>query len=60
LAKTSADAKSYRVEDIKGIKIGFSSFSFETIGTVQNRALNGIIMPKEAEPLIRFLQPLPG
>ena len=55
--KTSADAKSYRVEDIKGIKIGFSSFSFETIGTEQNRALNGIIMPKEAEPLIDSFNP---
>lgn len=55
--KTSADAKSYRIEDIKGVKIGFSAFSFETIGTEQNRALNGIIMPKEAEPLIDSFNP---
>lgn len=55
--KTSAEAKSYRVEDVQGIKIGFSSFSFETIGTEQNRALNGILIPKDAEPLIDSFNP---
>ncbi len=55
--KTSVEAKSYRVEDVQGIKIGFSSFSFETIGTEQNRALNGILIPKDAEPLIDSFNP---
>lgn len=55
--KLSKEAKSYRIEDINGISIGFSAFSFETIGTDQNRALNGIIIPEDAEPLIDSFNP---
>ena len=55
--KANSSDKSYRVENVNGITIGFSSFSFETIGTETNRALNGITMPVEAEDLIDSFNP---
>jgi poly-gamma-glutamate synthesis protein (capsule biosynthesis protein) len=55
--KSAAENKSYRIEDINGIKIGFSSYTYETIGTEQNRALNGITMSADLAQLVDSFNP---
>jgi hypothetical protein len=50
---TPADA----VLDIGGIRVGFLAYTFETIGTETQKALNGISMPVGADPLIDSFNP---
>jgi poly-gamma-glutamate capsule biosynthesis protein CapA/YwtB (metallophosphatase superfamily) len=45
------------VQDVGGIKIGLMAYTFETIGTETTKALNGISMPAEADPLINSFNP---
>jgi poly-gamma-glutamate capsule biosynthesis protein CapA/YwtB (metallophosphatase superfamily) len=45
------------VLDVKGIKIGLMAYTFETVGTETTKALNGISMPAEADPLIDSFNP---
>jgi poly-gamma-glutamate synthesis protein (capsule biosynthesis protein) len=45
------------VVDVRGIKIGLMAYTFETIGTEIQKALNGNPMPAAADPLIDSFNP---
>ncbi len=49
---TDESAKRYFVEDIKGIKIGFAAFTYETTTSPDRKAINGILVDKETDSLI--------
>ncbi|MDW7655610.1 MAG: CapA family protein [Bacillota bacterium] len=46
-----------QVVSVKGYKIGLMAYTFETIGTETQKALNGIPMPAAADPLIDSFNP---
>ena len=45
------------VIEVKGVKIGLMAYTFETIGSETQKALNGIPMPAAADPLIDSFNP---
>lgn len=45
------------VVDVNGIKLGLMAYTFETIGTPTEKALNGNKMPAAADPLINSFNP---
>jgi poly-gamma-glutamate capsule biosynthesis protein CapA/YwtB (metallophosphatase superfamily) len=45
------------VRDVGGIRIGLMAYTFETIGTETQKALNGNPMPAAADPLIDSFNP---
>ncbi|HBP39208.1 MAG TPA: hypothetical protein DD640_10830 [Clostridiales bacterium] len=45
------------VADVRGIKIGLMAYTFETIGTPDQKTLNGINLPDGADPLIDSFNP---
>ncbi len=49
---TDQAMKRYFVEDIKGIKIGFAAFTYETPTSPDRKAINGILVDKETDDLI--------
>lgn len=52
--------RSDRVVSVKGYQIGLMAYTFETIGTETQKALNGIPMPAAADPLIDSFNPNRG
>lgn len=42
----------FEIVDLNGIKVAFTGYTYETIGTETRRALNGNLISQEAEPLI--------
>jgi poly-gamma-glutamate synthesis protein (capsule biosynthesis protein) len=46
-----------QVVSVKGYKLGLMAYTFETIGTETQKALNGIPMPAAADPLIDSFNP---
>ncbi len=51
------NSRSDCVLDVSGFKIGLLAYTFETIGTPTQKALNGIPMPAAADPLIDSFNP---
>ncbi len=49
---TDDSMKRYFVEDIKGIKVGFAAFTYETTTSPDRKAINGILVDKETDSLI--------
>ncbi len=47
----------FSVQDIGGIKVGFTAYTWETIGTETQRTINGIPLPKGTEDLIDSFNP---
>lgn len=50
--RTSPDEDKFIIKVINGIKVGFSSFSYETIRLGENKSLNGIPIPKDVEDIL--------
>lgn len=46
------DSAAYVVKDVQGIQVGLTAWTYETPRHGDNKTLNGIIMPKDMEPLI--------
>lgn len=55
--RSSVEDPTFVIEEIGGIRVGFTAWTWETIGTETQRAINGIPLPKEAEPLIDSFNP---
>lgn len=47
----------FKTVEINGIKFAFAAYTYETLGTETNRALNGIIMPQSANELVDSFNP---
>jgi len=45
------------IVDVGGIRLGIMNYTWETIGTKTQKGINGIPMPKEADPLINSFNP---
>lgn len=45
------------IEDLNGIKVGFLSYTFETIGAENRKAINGIPLPAGTELLVSSFNP---
>ncbi len=56
---TRSEAKEpvFQIIERNGIKIGVTAYTWETIGTDTNRALNSIPLPKEANALVDSFNP---
>lgn len=50
--RTSPEAKNYYVKEIKGIKVGFFNYVYETMDEAGNPGINGITLDTESLPLI--------
>lgn len=50
--RMSAEESPFVMKVINGIKVAFSSFSYETIRIGENKGLNGIPIPKDVEPIL--------
>ncbi len=55
--RSAPEDPTFVIEEIGGIQVGFTAWTWETIGTETQRAINGIPLPKEAEPLIDSFNP---
>lgn len=55
--RPDTESESFSIEEIDGIRIGFASYSFETIGSESGKALNGITVPANAVNLIDSFNP---
>ena len=55
--RSAKEDPTFVIEDIGGIRVGFTAWTWETIGTETQRAINGIPLPKEAEGLIDSFNP---
>ena len=55
--RSAATDPTFRIEDVKGIRIGFTAWTWETIGTETQRTINGNPLPKGAETLIDSFNP---
>jgi poly-gamma-glutamate capsule biosynthesis protein CapA/YwtB (metallophosphatase superfamily) len=55
--RSTTEEPRFVVEDVGGIRVGFTAWTWETIGTETQRAINGIPLPKEAEALIDSFNP---
>ncbi len=47
----------FQIVDLNGIKIGVTGYTYETTGTETGKALNGILLPKEADDLVDSFNP---
>jgi poly-gamma-glutamate synthesis protein (capsule biosynthesis protein) len=45
------------IVDVGGIRLGLLNYTFETIGTKTQKGINGIPLPKDADPLINSFNP---
>ncbi|MBN1775974.1 MAG: CapA family protein [Clostridiales bacterium] len=45
------------IVDVGGIRLGIMNYTWETIGTKTQKGINGIPLPKEADPLINSFNP---
>jgi len=50
--RKAAEDIPFVIKDVKGIKLGFTNYAFETQRINGNKTLNSLIIPKEVEPLI--------
>ncbi|MHB1484555.1 MAG: CapA family protein [Saccharofermentanales bacterium] len=50
--RSAAADPSFRIVSINGIRIGFTGYTYETVGQPAGKALNGIALAPEAESLI--------
>ena len=55
--RSAAADPTYVIEEVKGMRIGFTAWTWETIGTETQRAINGNPLPKGAEALIDSFNP---
>jgi len=55
--RTNAQDPKFKIVDINGIKIGITGYTYETIGTETSKALNGIILPQQAQELVDSFNP---
>ena len=55
--RSTAKDPTFQVIERNGIKIGVTAYTWETIGTESNRALNGIPLPHEANALVDSFNP---
>lgn len=55
--RTIATDPKFQIVEINGIKIGITGYTYETAGTETNKALNGMILPKEAQDLVDSFNP---
>lgn len=50
--RSRPDDPPYVILDLNGIRVGFTGYTYETAGTETRRALNGMVIAEEAEPLV--------
>ena len=55
--RSSADDPKFQIVDLNGIKVGITGYTYETTGTETSKALNGMILPKEADDLVDSFNP---
>lgn len=55
--RSSAGDPRYHIVDMNGIKIGITGYTYETTGTETSKALNGMILPPEANDLVDSFNP---
>ena len=52
--QNSGEDKDYIIRDIKGIKVGFTQYTYATTDSSGNETLNGIPIPKEVDNRINY------
>ncbi len=55
--RAAPEDPSFVIEEVKGIRIGFTAWTWETVGTETQRTINGNPLPKGAEALIDSFNP---
>ena len=55
--RSDKEDPTFVLADIGGIRVGFTAWTWETVGMETQRAINGIPLPKEAEALIDSFNP---
>jgi poly-gamma-glutamate synthesis protein (capsule biosynthesis protein) len=55
--RSKPEDPTYVLRDVGGVQVGITAWTWETIGTPTQRAINGIPLPREAEPLIDSFNP---
>ncbi len=55
--RSSASDPCFQIADINGIRVGFTGYTYETPGDGSSKALNGMILPAEANALVDSFNP---
>ena len=55
--RSKPEDPTFVLTDVGGVQVGITAWTWETIGTPTQRAINGIPLPREAEPLIDSFNP---
>ena len=50
--RSDEEQKKYLIKDIKGIKVGFINYGYETIRQNGKKALNGVVLDESVAPLV--------
>ncbi|MHB8961602.1 MAG: CapA family protein [Saccharofermentanales bacterium] len=50
--RSDPEDPTFEIVDLNGIRTGFTGYTYETTGTETRKALNGILIAQEAEPLV--------
>lgn len=55
--RSNAQDPKFQIVDLNGIKIGITGYTYETTGTETSKALNGMLLPAEANDLVDSFNP---